>query len=86
MGKFLSDLQFDMPAEPLLQEQACPLHDNHRCQFWPVETAVVIEEAFGQPGGPAAQGSLRAGNRSVHWSVRQEEGEEEEKEEEEEDR
>ena len=34
------------------------------------------EEAFRQPGGPAAHGSLHTGNQSFRLSVRQEEAEE----------
>ena len=39
---------------------------------------MATEEACRQHGGPVAHSNLRAGNRSVHLSVRQEEEEEEE--------
>ena len=59
----LEDLQYDNRTSG-----ACPLFGNLRRQFWPVEST-EWEEAFRQPGGPAAHSSLRAGNRSDHSSV-----------------
>ena len=53
-----------MTTEHLLQ--ACPLHDNHRRQFWPVET-MMARKFFQQPVGSAAHSSLCAGNRGVHF-------------------
>ena len=61
-----------MTTEHLLQ--AGPLHGNLRCQFWPVETTVA-KKLFGSLGDLWRTASLRAGNRSVHLSVRQEEKE-----------